>query len=148
MPPIIRRVKSFFRFSKRQKLFFLWVVFLSLFRHLLAIIKSKKAITEQICKNSNPERPLTSSELELLKDIALVIKLGDTYIPWPNVCRHQSWQAVKMLSHYKIPFSFSVGAKKDQNGRLEGHSWVMVNSRFISGKCNLKEYNTIKTYHS
>ncbi|GEL10405.1 hypothetical protein FGL01_11440 [Flavobacterium glycines] len=115
------------------------VFWLAIYRNLLLAIKSRKAFTEQICKNQDTKVILTAEKTVIAKDIALAIYIVNKYILWKNVCRHQSWQAVYLLLQYQIPFDYFVGIEKNKY-KKEGHSWVKVNGKFICGNCNEKNY--------
>lgn len=118
---------------------------LSIYQKILATVKSPRAYTENLVKNkfSNLPKELNSKELRIIKDISIAIELGRKYIPWKNLCRHQAWQAVFLLQKAKIPFTYHVGIKKADVNRSEGHAWVMVNQKFVSGKCKLSDYAEI-----
>ena len=70
--------------------------------------------------------------------------LGQKYIPWKNVCRHQAWQAVYLLNYFNIPYVHQVGFKKDQSNKTLGHSWVISYGFFITGECEIQEYKIIQ----
>jgi len=142
----LNRVKSFLRSSNRRKLLFIQVIALSIFRGMLRILGSKNAFTENLLTHTaslSMDSPSLLQE-EAARDIAFAIELGRKYIPWENRCRHQAWQAVVLLQRECIPFTYHVGLKKESANRSEGHAWVLVNGRFISGKCKLSDYVEIK----
>lgn len=136
------KLKNIIILSKRQQKFILLVFWLSIYRNLLLLVKSKKAYSEHICKYKDKEVVLTSEKIAIAKDITMAISIVNKYILWKNVCRHQSWQAVYLLLLYGISFEFFVGIKK-HTPKTEGHSWVKVNGRFICGKCNENDYYII-----
>ncbi|WP_369765907.1 lasso peptide biosynthesis B2 protein [Flavobacterium sp. WC2429] len=100
---------------------------------------SKKGFSEHICKNQKVNVVLTPEKITLAKDIIIAIHIVNNYLPWKNVCRHQSWQAVYLLLKYQVQFEYTVGIHKTKNIK-EAHSWVKVNSKFICGRCNEKNY--------
>ena len=139
MKRLLRKLKTGIFLTPRQKKMFLAVFFLSIYRNILLVLGSKKAFSEHISKKQNPETLLNPEKMALAKDVAVAITLANKYIPWKNVCRHQSWQAIILLLKYQIPFEYFVGIHKTKTIK-EGHSWVKVNQNFVCGKCNEKNY--------
>lgn len=137
MKQLLKKLKNVVVLNQRQRKLVLMVFWLSIYRNVLLLFKSKKAFSEYISKNQNSEEVLTEEKIAIVKDIALAIHIINKYLLWKNVCRHQSWQAVFLLLQYQIPFEYYVGIEKDKK---EGHSWVKVNHKFICGKCNEKDY--------
>jgi hypothetical protein len=142
MKLLLRKLKSLVLLSNQQKYFVLRVFVLSIYRNVLLLSGSKKAFTEHIYKNQNVQTALTAKQIAMAKDIAKAISIVNKYVPWKNVCRHQSWQAVCLLLEYHIPFEYYVGISKEKT-KIEGHSWVKVNQKFICGKCNENDYLVI-----
>jgi hypothetical protein len=124
------------------------VFWLSIYRNVLLLKGTKKAFTEHICKNQETE--LTNEKIAIAKEIAMAISIVNKYLPWKNVCRHQSWQAVSLLLKYQVPFDYSVGIDRLKTTK-GGHSWVKVNRKFICGECDEKAYFIVfcsrKLYH-
>lgn len=142
MKSLLKKFKNVVILSRRQRKLVLMVFWLAVYRNLLLAVKSKKAFTEHICKNQDTKAVLTAKKTLIAKDIALVIHIVNKYLPWKNVCRHQSWQAVYLLLKYQIPFEYFVGIEK-YKPKKEGHSWVKVNDKFISGRCNTNKYEIV-----
>jgi hypothetical protein len=142
---VLSKLKSFYSTSWNRKKLFFQVLILSIYRAFLIFIGSPKAFTENVIKNSPPQKDaeLTYDQHTQAKDIAFAIELGRKYIPWKNLCRHQAWQAVYLLQKAEIPFTYHVGVKINEPKRGEGHAWVMVNGKFVSGKCRLSDYKEI-----
>ncbi|GHB36983.1 lasso peptide biosynthesis B2 protein [Mongoliitalea lutea] len=137
------KLKSFFGVSYRRKYLFAWVVWLSIQKKIYEWMKSPKASSEFLCRHTPKKAIIQSNGIDvgLVKDIAFAIHLGSKYIPWENVCRHQAWQAIKILNSYHIPHVYHVGVKKFP--QIEGHSWVKVGDRFVSGACKESEYQLL-----
>ena len=142
MKRLFRKLKNVFIISQRQRKFILLVFWLSIYRNILLALRSKKAFSENICKSQDSETSLTEKKIAIAKDIAIAIHIVNKYLPWKNVCRHQSWQAVYLLLKYQISFNYFVGIQKNKP-KKEGHSWVKVNDKFISGRCNANKYQIV-----
>lgn len=143
---IRKKIKTFYSLSSNRKFLFFFVVVLSIYQKTLLFLRSKKAFTESLINKKFQFEDLEFSykkKGEVL-DIEIAIGLGKKYIPWKNLCRHQAWQAVVLLNRARIPFTYHVGLKKNDPNKGEGHAWVMVNGRFVSGKCRLSDYYEIK----
>ena len=139
MKRLLKRINNFFILTARQRRLILFVFWLSIYRNVLLVLKSKKAFSEHIYKNQEFKIVLTIEKIAIAKDIAIAINIVNKYVPWKNVCRHQSWQAVYLLLKYQISFQYCVGVDKTIEVK-EAHSWVKVNSKFICGKCDEKKY--------
>lgn len=139
MKQLLKKLKNVFILSSRQRKLIFLVFGLSVYRNFLLVVKSKKAFTEYIYKKQEKKIILTIEKIAIAKDITLAIHIVNKYLPWKNVCRHQSWQAVSLLLKYEIPFEYFVGIDKTKSIK-EGHSWVKVNQKFICGRCNEKNY--------
>jgi hypothetical protein len=139
MKSLVNRLNNAIKLSGRQKKLVLTVFWLSIYRNILLYKGDKASFTEHICKKQDPTVVLTAEKILIAKDIALAITIVNKYLPWKNVCRHQSWQAVRLLLKYQIPFKYTVGVQKTKIIR-EGHSWVKVSNKFVCGSCDEKEF--------
>ena len=101
---------------------------------------------ENFQNNSGLSEPKTESEIQRIRDIAWAIRKVSRVTPWENVCRHQAWQAAKLLHESGLKFQYVVGAKKNTSGIVDGHSWVISANRFVSGRCKVSEYQIINKY--
>ena len=147
MKRVLAKVKSFARLKRRRKTLFIRVLLLSVYRGLLLAVRSQLASSEQLYKQDAPSahHPISAEQLLLIGDISAAIRMGAMYIPWINVCRHQAWQAIRLLRMYRIPYTYHVGLKKAAvNGTREAHAWVLAGGRFVSGHCRVEEYIEIK----
>ncbi len=139
MKRLLKKLKNVFILTGRQRKLILLVFWLSIYRNILLLWGSKKGFSEHICENDKVNIPLTLEKIAIAKDIAMAIQFVNKFVPWKNVCRHQSWQAAILLLKYKIPFDFYVGINKTKNIK-EGHSWIKVGDNFVCGKCNINDY--------
>jgi hypothetical protein len=140
---LLRKIRSFQRLTSRQRKFVFWVFGLSIYRYILRLIGSDKAFTEKLKVSYDKDAEPTEEQIAIALDIAKAIRIADQYIPWPNVCRHQAWQAVFLLTLYKSPFKINVGFKKNQINRIEGHIWITCNKYFITGNCQIESFNQL-----
>lgn len=129
---LMKIVKHWVKLSNAQKKICIYVLFFSIYNKILITLKFKNAHCEYYYPEKSSEE-LTDKKLLIAKDIRLVIILVNKFVPWKNLCRHQSWQAVQLLLKYKIPYSYHVGFFKNFQGKLTGHCWVIVNNIYISG---------------
>ncbi|MFD2200566.1 lasso peptide biosynthesis B2 protein [Shivajiella indica] len=141
---IIRKIDTFIKLSKRQKIIFAWIIILSIYRNILFLCRSPKAHAHYFDKIKKIDPRPTDEQKQLALDINKAIRLAVKYIPWKNVCRHQAWQAVYLLNYYNIPYEHQVGFKKDESNKTLGHSWVISCGFFITGECEIQEYKIIQ----
>lgn len=142
MRRLLKRLKNVCILTARQRKLILLVFWLSIYRNVLLLLKSKNAFSEHICKHQKIKIVLTAEKIAVAKDIALAIHIVNKYVPWKNVCRHQSWQALVLLLQYQIPFEYFVGIDKTTKVK-EAHSWVKINDKFICGRCIEKNYHIL-----
>lgn len=136
------KLQIFCGISRKRKILFFKVIGLSIYRGFLFYSGSPKAFSEKIIKQF-PNSEVTKQQLNDALDIAFAVGLGAKYIPWTNQCRHQAWQAIYFLNQKDIPYTYQVGVKI--KNKEEGHSWVIVEKKFISGSCQINEYALLKT---
>jgi hypothetical protein len=133
---ISKIVKHWVKLSIAQKKICIYVLFYSIYNKILRALKFKNANCEYYYPSKLSEE-LTDEKLLIARDIRLAIILVDKFVPWKNLCRHQSWQAIQLLLKYKILYSYHVGFFKDTYGNLKGHSWVIVKNTYICGDVTL-----------
>ncbi len=102
MKSLVRKLNNALVLSSRQKKLVVTVFWLSIYRNLLLFKGFKVGFTEYIYKNQDCNLVLTTDKIGLAKDIALAISIVNKYLPWKNVCRHQSWQAVYLLLKHQF----------------------------------------------
>lgn len=68
------------------------------------------------------------------------IKAVSKLSPWNQKCRHHAFQAVRLSTHYRIPYTVYVGTNKSSVTRNEIHMWVKTGNQFLSGRCDETHY--------
>jgi hypothetical protein len=116
---------------------------LSLYTYLLMLFFKKKARFDSWKLNGFESK----NDLQLVKDISFAINLIAKHSPWENVCRHQAYQAIVLCRWYKINSKVFIGFKKEEDNKISGHAWTVVNDTIITGFCNPDEY-FIQTIYS
>ncbi|WP_209329430.1 lasso peptide biosynthesis B2 protein [Lunatimonas salinarum] len=147
MKRLLNRALSFIRLKRSRKILFFEVLLLSAYRGILVFFRSPLASSERLFQEDelSVDSPISADQLVWIADISAAIRLGAKYIPWVNVCRHQAWQAIRLLRKYRIPYSYHVGMKRvPTNGKRDAHAWVMAGGRFVSGHCRREDYIEIK----
>jgi Transglutaminase-like superfamily len=87
------------------------------------------------------------ADAQLVADIRWAIRVAHRYASWPNVCRHQAYQAMVLCHFYGVSYQIFVGFKKnDLSGQVEGHAWTLAGEEWITGFCNPQEYVVQGTY--
>ena len=140
---LLRKIKSFQGLSPRQRKFVIWVFGLSIYRYLLRFLGSDKAFTEKLKVDYDKVANPTEDQMAIAFDIAKAIRIADQYIPWPNVCRHQAWQAVVLCNKYQLPYGYHVGLYKNEEKLIDGHCWVEISNSIITGNIDVTKYKLI-----
>ena len=131
------KIKRFFRLSFRQKLLLIAVVFLTLYAYIMFRFFKHSAKFGHIDK---PFLNHKTIDMSFVKDISWAINVVGKYTFWENVCRHQAYQAKILCEFFKIPYRIYVGFKKNNEGKIEGHAWTVVNDEMVTGFCKVEEY--------
>ncbi len=143
---IIRKIKTVFTTPLYRWGLLIRVLGLSIEAWYLDRFNPKIMRPEKILNDGGLSEPKSEPEIQRIRDIAWVIRKVSRVTPWENVCRHQAWQAAKLLHESGLKFQYVVGAKKNATGIVDGHSWVISANRFVSGRCKVSEYKIINKY--
>jgi hypothetical protein len=138
------KIKKFWRLKWQFKyLFFITLAVAAYSWVLFTFFKSRAKF------KSSKHKKVKEADNVVLKragEIRWAIAAVSRIIFWKNVCRHQAYQAVTLLKHYKVPYRVLVGFKKDEEGSVIGHVWTTVEKQMITGFCNADEYTIISVY--
>ncbi|WP_238808508.1 lasso peptide biosynthesis B2 protein [Emticicia aquatica] len=132
----MQRLEKILMLSFRRKLLIIMVLCLSFGTFIMMKYLKKNTKFGQrngVLKN-------TTIDIFLLNDIRFAIEAVNKIVPWENVCRHQAFQAMLLCKLYKIPYQIFVGFKKNNDGKIEGHAWTVVDNQIITGFCDTNEY--------
>jgi len=136
----MQKLRRFISISTHKKLLLGFTFGLSLYSFLLMRFFKKYARFE------SRKSPIHSINPSLINDIRWAIFMVNKCVPWPNVCRHQAYQAKILLSFYRIPYQIFVGFKKLEGGKIEGHAWTVAGGLMITGFCNPNDYVVQSTF--
>lgn len=76
---------------------------------------------------------LSSSQLILISRVQLAVARVHRYVPWNTECYTQALTAKYLLQQRGVPSLLSIGFKKDDIGKIQGHAWLSVNEWSITG---------------
>jgi hypothetical protein len=141
---VARKIRTFYRLSLRRKFFLLLLIPLSFYSNIMLHFFKKKAQFGSKKGRHVNHKPI---DMTLVKDLSFAISVMSKYTPWENVCRHQAYQAMLLCGFYQIPYQIFVGFKKNDEGKIEGHAWTMINGDIVTGFCKVEEY-TIQAIYS
>jgi len=89
----------------------------------------------------------TASDNLLLFDIQWAVRKVSKLIYWEYVCRHQAYLVTILCRIYRIQYQIFIGTKINQEtNSVEGHVWTTSNGIFLSGACNVEEFQIIQTF--
>jgi hypothetical protein len=142
---ILRKINTAFRMPPRKWGLLFRVLGLSLQAWYLDRYNHQVFKPESRLKMDLRE-PDSDADILKVRDIAWAIRSVAKITPWLNVCRHQAWQASVLLSESGLKFVYFIGAKKNDSGAMDGHSWIISANRFVSGRCNVRDYHIIKQF--
>jgi lipoprotein signal peptidase len=138
------KIRRFIKLSIRQKVLLLTVLLFSLYSYILFCFFKHSAKFGRADKEFISHKTI---DMTLVKDIGFAISVISKYTPWENVCRHQAYQAMLWCRFYQIPYQIFIGFKKNEEGKIEGHAWTMINGEIVTGFCKVEEY-TIQAIYS
>lgn len=74
--------------------------------------------------------------------VAWAIPRAAAVVPWRADCLRQAEAARRWLSRYGITAEIRLGARKDANGRLDAHAWLLCGARVVTGGkvCEYQEF--------
>ncbi|MEZ0608781.1 lasso peptide biosynthesis B2 protein [Fibrella sp. WM1] len=131
-------IRKLIRLPIRVKVLTVLVLFLSLYTTILFRYFSKQATFGKITRDMADHDFVNRS---IIADIAAAIRIVSMYAWWPNLCRHQAYQAKLVCQFYRIPYTIYVGFNRDDSsGQIQGHAWTIVSGRMITGRCNPADY--------
>jgi len=141
---MIKKLNTFYKISWQRKSMLVQAFWLSIYAYFMMKFfkkwatfgSQKREIAATVFKNK-----------QCMRDIRFAILVVNRYVPWENVCRHQAYQAMLLCKKYHIPYQIFVGFKKNENGKIDGHAWTMVQGEIITGFCKPEEY-TIQAIYS
>ncbi|WP_259014105.1 lasso peptide biosynthesis B2 protein [Emticicia fluvialis] len=139
----LKKIRAFFRWSLRRKLLLAFTVPLALYSFFLFRFFHSNA---RFGERNKPVDVDNNVDMQLVRDISMVIKVVAKYSFWNNVCRHQAYQAKVLCRLYGIPYKIYVGFKKNEAGTIEGHAWTTVNGQFVTGFCVVEDYVVHSTF--
>ena len=76
---------------------------------------------------------LSSSQLTFIARVQLAVARVHRYVPWNTECYTQALTAKYLLQQRGVPSFLSIGFKKDDVGKIQGHAWLSVNEWIITG---------------
>lgn len=76
---------------------------------------------------------LASSQLIIISRAQLAVARVHRYVPWNTECYTQALTAKYLLQQRGVPSLLSIGFKKDDVGKIQGHAWLSVNEWIITG---------------
>ena len=143
---IVRKINTALRMPPRKWMLLFQVLGLSVQAWYLDRFRATEFRPERWLNESLRE-PDSEADIQRVREIAWAIRVIAKWTPWTNVCRHQAWQGAVLMSRSGFRFKYFIGAKKNPEGVLEGHSWIISANRFVSGRCNVSEYRILNQYH-
>jgi len=94
-----------------------------------------------------PAPATTPAQAEQARLIGITVRLAARFSPWRADCYPQAIVARFLLDLYRIPFTLSMGVKRDaETGEMEAHAWVRSGDVFVTGGDGDAEYNTIAMF--
>jgi len=144
---IFRKVKSFALMPLATKWLFFEAVFTSAYVKALLLFFPFRKVTPWLGspQQQNGGAPPTDNPA-LVKKIQFAIKLCDRYTPWPTECYTRSLTAKIMLKRRKMPSILYFGFRKDNTGKLDGHSWLQCSGMTVTGYCDFSKYQVHSSF--
>ena len=85
-------------------------------------------------------------KMHLVNKIKFAVKLCDKYTPWPTECYTRSLTAKIMLKRRKLTSILYFGFRKDEQGKLKGHSWLQCAGTTVTGFCDFSKYQVHSSF--
>lgn len=140
MNTIFKTTTSFYTLTPRRKWLVLLAASLSLYGWLAMRFFKQYARFEGVNRQSKV------TDKQLIADIRWAIFVVNKSVWWPNVCRHQAYQAKLLCRFYDVRYQIFVGFKKNEDGKIDGHAWAMAGGEIITGFCDPQQYTIQNIY--
>lgn len=133
----MKRIKSFFSLSPKEKLLFFEALVFQYVTWMLLLILPFRRIVKRY---PNPETPGKTPDAALLEKIRTATAQANVMALWKNRCLVQSLAARRMLSRRGIASTLSFGVTLDDTKKVIAHSWIRVgNTEIVARGGDYKE---------
>jgi hypothetical protein len=89
----------------------------------------------------------TLAQQERAEVIGITVRLAARFSPWRADCYPQAIVARFLLGLYDIPFTLSMGVKRNvDTGALQAHAWVRSGNAFVTGGDGNAKYSTVAVF--
>jgi hypothetical protein len=147
---IRRRARNFVRQDTFFKLWLLpvWigtgmasiVICIIPFRNIAALLGTLRGTLK-------PSVVATAAEEQRALQIGRTVRLAARYAPWRADCYPQAIVARLLLGLYGIPFTLSMGVRRDPaTDQMHAHAWVQCGSVDVTGGDGDSEYQTVAVF--
>ena len=130
----MKRIKSFFSLSPKEKLLFFEALVFQYVTWMLLLILPFRRIVKRY---PNPETPGKTPDAALLEKIRTATAQANVMALWKNRCLVQSLAARRMLSRRGLTSILYFGMIKGPNENPIAHSWITVNAIEIVNKVHV-----------
>jgi len=148
----LRKCISFVRIPFREKIWFLWLFFLSgLIRAALLILPFRFIAPWLGLHHQNYQLASVASGQQRLMAwrIGRITELVASYTPWQSKCLVQAMAAKMLLAHYQIPYVLHLGVTKAAGqdlDALKAHAWLSVGPWIITGREGHRAFTIVSTF--
>lgn len=139
-----RKLFLFVRLSWNKKLLFLITFTLSFYALCMFRLFPKKVRFGKLTDSQPKFDPQYEPMVKLIRFAIAAVTRNNPFI---LKCRHEAYMAKILCRYYKIPYRIYIGFSIDENKKIKGHAWTMINQQFVTGYCNPDNY-TIQGIYS
>ena len=143
---LFKKTKSFALIPWPTKLLFAEAIFTSAYVKIMLLFFPFKKITARLGSIVQTSDTTRYNNPDLVKKISFAVKLCNKYAPWPTECYTRSLTAKIMLKRRKLASTLYFGFRKDDKGRLNGHSWLQCSGMTVTGFCDFSKYQVHSSF--
>lgn len=99
------------------------------------------------CETGKPSVAINARQAARAMQVGSTVKLAARFAPWWSDCYPQAIVARWLLGIYRLPFTLSMGVKRDsETGEMLAHAWVESGDTSVCGGKGDEEYRVIASF--
>ena len=112
---------------------------------MMILTRPFSKVREMVKRGSSEARP-EDKNLNTINDIGVMVRRAARRLPWNCECFVQALAAHWMLKRRSIPNKIHIGVKKDEEGNLLSHAWLICGDQILTGAKGHESFQVITDF--